>query len=79
MGTMILLDLMGAVALLLWGLHMVRTGINGPHRNYMYQPTLDLTAGACAPSASPPVHSRVPRPGLSPSRTMCSGRSPLSF
>jgi phosphate:Na+ symporter len=26
-GTMILLDLMGAVALLLWGLHMVRTGI----------------------------------------------------
>src|SRR5205823_11756762 len=27
MGTMILLDLMGAVALLLWGLHMVRTGI----------------------------------------------------
>jgi phosphate:Na+ symporter len=27
MGTMILLDLMGGVALLLWGLHMVRTGI----------------------------------------------------
>jgi len=27
METMILLDLMGAVALLLWGLHMVRTGI----------------------------------------------------
>jgi len=27
MATMILLDLMGAVALLLWGLHMVRTGI----------------------------------------------------
>jgi phosphate:Na+ symporter len=27
MGTMVLLDLMGGVALLLWGLHMVRTGI----------------------------------------------------
>lgn len=27
MGTIVLLDLMGAVALLLWGLHMVRTGI----------------------------------------------------
>ncbi len=27
MGTLVLLDLMGAVALLLWGLHMVRTGI----------------------------------------------------
>jgi phosphate:Na+ symporter len=27
MGTMILLDLMGGVALLLWGLHMVRSGI----------------------------------------------------
>jgi phosphate:Na+ symporter len=27
MGSMVLLDLMGGVALLLWGLHMVRTGI----------------------------------------------------
>src|SRR4029434_4979842 len=27
MGTMVLLDLMGGVALLLWGLHMVQTGI----------------------------------------------------
>lgn len=27
MGTLVLLDLMGAVALLLWGLHMVRSGI----------------------------------------------------
>ena len=27
MGTMILLDLMGGVALLLWGLHMVQSGI----------------------------------------------------
>jgi phosphate:Na+ symporter len=27
MGTMVVLDLMGGVALLLWGLHMVRTGI----------------------------------------------------
>src|SRR2546430_2531622 len=27
MGTIILLDLMGGVALLLWGLHMVRSGI----------------------------------------------------
>lgn len=27
MGTLVLLDLMGGVALLLWGLHMVRTGI----------------------------------------------------
>src|ERR1700724_3980942 len=27
MGTIVLLDLMGGVALLLWGLHMVRTGI----------------------------------------------------
>src|SRR4029453_12927109 len=27
MGTIVVLDLMGGVALLLWGLHMVRTGI----------------------------------------------------
>ena len=27
MGSIILLDLMGGVALLLWGLHMVRSGI----------------------------------------------------
>ena len=27
MGTMVLLDLMGGVALLLWGLHMVHSGI----------------------------------------------------
>ena len=27
MGSIVLLDLMGAVALLLWGLHMVRSGI----------------------------------------------------
>src|SRR6476469_180905 len=27
MGTMILLDLMGGVALLLWGLHMVQSGV----------------------------------------------------
>jgi len=27
MGSMVLLDLMGGVALLLWGLHMVQTGI----------------------------------------------------
>jgi phosphate:Na+ symporter len=27
MGTMVLLDLMGGVALLLWGLHMVQSGI----------------------------------------------------
>ena len=27
MGTMVLLDLMGSVALLLWGLHMVHSGI----------------------------------------------------
>jgi phosphate:Na+ symporter len=34
MGTLVLLDLMGGVALLLWGLHMVQTGILrafGPH------------------------------------------------
>ena len=27
MGSMVLLDLMGGVALLLWGLHMVHSGI----------------------------------------------------
>lgn len=27
MGTLVLLDLMGGVALLLWGLHMVQSGI----------------------------------------------------
>jgi phosphate:Na+ symporter len=27
MGTMVLLDLMGGVALLLWGLHMVQSGV----------------------------------------------------
>src|SRR5258708_21041282 len=27
MGTIVVLDLMGGVALLLWGLHMVRTGV----------------------------------------------------
>ena len=27
MGTIVLLDLMGGVALLLWGLHMVQSGI----------------------------------------------------
>jgi phosphate:Na+ symporter len=27
MGTLVILDLMGGVALLLWGLHRVRTGI----------------------------------------------------
>lgn len=27
MGTIVVLDLMGGVALLLWGLHMVRSGV----------------------------------------------------
>jgi phosphate:Na+ symporter len=34
MGSIVLLDLMGGVALLLWGLHMVLTGVLrafGPH------------------------------------------------
>jgi Na+/phosphate symporter len=29
MGSLVLLDLMGGVALLLWGLHMVHSGIAG--------------------------------------------------
>jgi hypothetical protein len=28
MGTIVVLDLMGGVALLLWGLHMVRSGVD---------------------------------------------------
>ena len=32
MGSIVLLDLMGGVALFLWGLHMVRSGISSPRR-----------------------------------------------
>jgi phosphate:Na+ symporter len=43
MGTLVLLDLMGGVALLLWGLHMVRTGILrafGADLHYLLSKTL---------------------------------------
>src|SRR5271168_3005503 len=43
MGTMVLLDLMGGVALLLWGLHMVHSGILrafGPDLRYFLSKTL---------------------------------------
>ena len=43
MGTLVILDLMGGVALLLWGLHMVRTGILrafGPDLRHLLSKTL---------------------------------------
>jgi phosphate:Na+ symporter len=43
MGTLVILDLMGAVALLLWGLHMVRTGILrafGPDLRHLLSKTI---------------------------------------
>src|SRR5580693_415383 len=43
MGTLVILDLMGGVALLLWGLHMVRTGILrtfGPDLRHLLSKTI---------------------------------------
>src|SRR6201996_7347898 len=43
MGSLVLLDLMGGVALLLWGLHMVQTGITrafGPDLRWLLRKTL---------------------------------------
>ena len=54
MGTIVLLDLMGGVALLLWGLHMVQSGIlrafgSGP------APLAGEGARATASPPSPPA------------------------
>ena len=52
MVTMVLLDLMGGVALLLWGLHMVHSGISAaffdPGKRWM-----TLAKGPTAASLSP--------------------------
>ena len=48
MGSMVLLDLMGGVALLLWGLHMVHSGILRA-----FGPDLRLLAGE---GAEQPLH-----------------------
>ena len=48
MGSIVLLDLMGGVALLLWGLHMVLTGVLrafGPHlRRFLGKPSATASA-----------------------------------
>src|SRR6201746_1203435 len=51
MGTMVLLDLMGGVALLLWGLHMVHSGILrafGPDLRLLLAKALNNRFAACA-------------------------------
>src|ERR1700737_3129213 len=52
MGTMILLDLLGGVALLLWGLHMVQSGILrafGPNLRLLLAKALNNRFTAVAP------------------------------
>src|SRR5882672_5093218 len=51
MGTIVLLDLMGGVALLLWGLHMVQSGILrafGPDLRHLLSKTLNNRFAAFA-------------------------------
>jgi hypothetical protein len=64
MGTLVLLDLMGGVALLLWGLHMVQSGIMrafGPDLRRLLsgtsQPLRSVRCGAGADRASAEQHS----------------------
>ena len=47
MGTLVLLDLMGGVALLLWGLHMVQSGIMrafGPDLRRIFSRALSIAS-----------------------------------
>ena len=51
MGTIVVLDLMGGVALLLWGLHMVRSGVLrafGPDlRRFLSKALISPLRGLC--------------------------------
>ena len=63
---MVLLDLMGGVALLLWGLHMVHSGILrafGPDLRLLLAKALNNRFAASRPASALPRCSRaVPRP-----------------
>jgi phosphate:Na+ symporter len=66
MGTMVLLDLMGGVALLLWGPHMVHSGILrafGPDLRLLLAQALNDRFSALLPASALPRCSRAaPRP-----------------
>src|SRR5258708_39701841 len=69
MGTMVLLDLMGGVALLLWGLHMVHSGILrafGPDLRLLLAKALNnrFAAFAAGVGVSPPALRRTPPPRI---------------
>ena len=51
MGSIVLLDLMGGVALLLWGLHMVLSGVLRAFGPDLRRPSARRWAIASAPSA----------------------------
>ena len=67
MGSIVLLDLMGGVALLLWGLHMVLSGVLrafGPDLRRFLGKALRNRVSALQPaSASPRSCKARPRPG----------------
>jgi len=65
MGTIVLLDLMGGVALLLWGLHMVRSGIlrafgSHPARRVALRPRGGDLGQASRPIAGEPEREAKP-------------------
>ena len=65
--TLTLIDLAGAIALLLWGVHMVQSGIQrafGPHlRRFLGAPSATASRRSWPGSASPPSCRAAPRPG----------------
>lgn len=67
MGSIVLLDLMGGVALLLWGLHMVQSGILrafGPNLRLLMAKALGNRLAAFAAGwALPPCSRAAPQPG----------------
>ena len=65
MGTMVLLDLMGGVALLLWGLHMVHSGILrafGPDLRLLLAKALSNRSPPLPPASASPRCSRAAPP-----------------
>ena len=65
--TLTLVDLAGAVALLMWGVHMVQTGVTrafGPQLRRVLGHALGNRSRRSPPgSASPPSCRAAPRPG----------------
>src|SRR5258705_3482606 len=82
MGSVVLLDLMGGVALLLWGLHMVHSGILrafGPDLRQLLAAALNnrFTAFAAGIRLAAPVQSNTATPPLTRSLTAPGPGSPV--